>query len=156
MNAELGNIASAPIKGMKNIVPKVGKFIEHHGEDIIEGAHSIVGGMHNPKESKDDNMNKISEYAFINELEKIAKKSHFEVLKKNKIPLSDEERKKVMDREAIWHQGPNGAPSPAVWKSVNKATGKTTFVTHTHRAFNTAPTVEGAISRFHKFIKGTA
>jgi hypothetical protein len=84
------------------------------------------------------------------------KKSKFEKLKDNKVPLTDEERKKVMDADAIWHHGPNGAPSPAVWKSKDKKTGKITYVTNTHRAYNTAPTLKGAISRYHKFIKGTA
>jgi hypothetical protein len=84
-----------------------------------------------------------------------AKKSEFEKLKDNKVPLTDEERDKVMDAEAVWHHGPNGKPSPAVWKSVNEK-GKVTFVTHTHRAYNTAKTLKGAISRFHKFIKETA
>lgn len=87
----------------------------------------------------------------------VAKKrrSPFEILKQNKVPLTDEERRLVMARKAIWHHGPGGAPSPAVWKSKDSR-GKTTFVTNTHRAYNTAPTVQGAISRYHKFIKGTA
>jgi hypothetical protein len=59
-----------------------------------------------------------------------------------------------MDKKAVWHMN-GGGPSPAVWKSVNKD-GKVTYVTHTHRAYNTAPTLKGAIGRFHKFIKGTA
>ena len=79
----------------------------------------------------------------------------FEKLQKNKKPLTDEERKTVLDADAVWHHGPNGEPSPAVWKSVDK-NGKTTFVTHTHRAYNTATTLKGAISRYHKFIKSTA
>jgi len=83
------------------------------------------------------------------------KKSEFKVLQENKVPLTPEERAKVMGSKAVWHFN-GGSPSPAVWKSVNKQTGKTTFVTHTHRAYNTAPTVQGGIGRFHKFIKGTA
>lgn len=79
------------------------------------------------------------------------KVSEFERLKRNKVKLSDEERKKVADAKAEWSDG-----GSAVWKSVCPKTGKTTYVTHTHRAYNTAPTVEGAISRFHKFIKSTA
>lgn len=81
--------------------------------------------------------------------------TEFEKLKKNKVPLSKEERQTVLDSDAVWHHGPNGAPSPAVWKSVNR-NGKITYVTHTHRTYNTAPTLKGAISRYHKFIKGTA
>lgn len=84
------------------------------------------------------------------------KKSEFTKLEDNKVPLTDDERKKVMDADATWHHGPNGAPSPAVWKSKNPKTGKVTFVTNTHRAYNTAPTLKGAIGRYHKFIKGTA
>ncbi len=90
------------------------------------------------------------------EFVKIAKKSKFQKLRDNKVPLTEEERDLVMKREAVWHHGPNGEATPAVWKSINKKTGKATFVTHTHRAYNTAPTVKGAIIRYHKFIKGTA
>lgn len=84
-----------------------------------------------------------------------AKKSEFEKLKENKIPLTDEERKQVMDADAVWHHGPNGAPSPAVWKSKDSK-GKTIYVTHTHRAYNTARTLKAAINKYHRFIKGTA
>ena len=61
-----------------------------------------------------------------------------------------------MKAKAVWHNGPHGEEQAAVWKSVNKNTGKTTYVTNTHRAYNTASTLRGAIGRFHKFIKGTA
>ncbi len=81
--------------------------------------------------------------------------SDFEQLKKNKKPLTPEEREKCLKQKAVWHHGPNGAPSPAVWKSVNKK-GKTTYVTSTHRAYNTATTLKGAIGKYHSFIKGTA
>lgn len=86
----------------------------------------------------------------------LEKKSEFQKLEDNKVPLTDEEREKVMDADAIWHHGPNGAPSPAVWKSKNPKTGKVTYITNTHRAYNTAPTLKGAIGRYHDFIKGTA
>jgi hypothetical protein len=88
-------------------------------------------------------------------MEKIAKKTKFKDLKKNQVPLTPEERAEVMKRKAVWHYN-GGSPSPAVWKSVDKKTGEVTYVTHTHRAFNTAPTVKGAIGRFHSFIKSTA
>lgn len=84
-----------------------------------------------------------------------ARRSHFEVLKANKVPLTAAERKKVMDKKAVWHHGPHGEPTPAVWKAKDSR-GQTTYVTNTHRAYNEAPTLEGAISRYHKFIKGTA
>ena len=83
-------------------------------------------------------------------------KNEYDTLKKHKKPLSDEERDECMDREAIWHHGPNGAPSPAVWKSVCPKSGKTTFITNTHRAWNTATTMKGAIKRYHDFIKSTS
>lgn len=101
------------------------------------------------------NMENIIINAFNDELEKIARKSEFKILEKNKVNLSDEERKAVMNGKATWHHGPNGEPTPAVWKSVDK-NGKVTFVTNTHRAYNTASTIKGAINRYHKFIKGTA
>jgi hypothetical protein len=105
---------------------------------------------------KSPEFHKLAMLSFRDELEKIAKKSSFQVLKDNKVPLSDEERQVVMDRKAVWHHGPNGEETPAVWKSINKKTGKTFFVTNTHRVFNFRPTLSDAISRYHKFIKGTA
>jgi len=81
--------------------------------------------------------------------------SEFEKLKKNKKPLTDEEREQCMKDEAVWHMNGDDKPSPAVWKSVDK-NGKTTYITHTHRAYNTAPTLKGAISKYHKVVKGTA
>lgn len=79
----------------------------------------------------------------------------FKTMKKNKVPLTPEERKKVMDAGAVWHPGHmKGKATPAVGKAV--VNGKTWFETHTHRAVNIRPTLQGAIGRFHKFIKGTA
>lgn len=79
------------------------------------------------------------------------KKSEFQKLKDNEQKLSSEERKVVADKKAEWSD-----KRSAVWKSVHPKTGKVTFITHTHRAYNTAPTVEGACARFHAFIKSTA
>ncbi len=93
---------------------------------------------------------------FGKEFEKIAKASIYKNLKKYKTPLTLGERNTVMRRGATWHHGPNGEPTPAVWKSINPKTGKTTYITNTHRAFNSSPSLKGAISRYHKFIKGTA
>ena len=81
--------------------------------------------------------------------------NEFKSLEKYKKPLTDDERTVVMKSKAVWHHGPNGEETPAVWKSVSKD-GKETFVTHTHRAFNTATTLKGAIKRYHDFIKGTS
>ena len=85
----------------------------------------------------------------------LEKKSEFEKLQDNKKPLTPEERAEVMKRKAVWHHGPGGAESPAVWKSVDDK-GKTTYITHTHRAYNTAPTLKGAIGKYHSFIKSTS
>jgi hypothetical protein len=80
--------------------------------------------------------------------------SPFKTLKNNKVALTPEERKECMDKKAVWRfNGSN--PSPAVWKSIDK-NGKVTYVTNSGRAYNTAPTLKGAIGRFHKFIKSTA
>ena len=94
---------------------------------------------------------------FREELEKIAKKkSKFEKLKDNKVPLTPEERSLVMQRKAVWHYEPNREETPAVWKSINPKTKEVSYITNTHRAYQVRPTVEGAISIYHKFIKGTA
>jgi hypothetical protein len=82
------------------------------------------------------------------------KEPDFNTLKKNKVKLTDEERKEVMKSDAVWHHGSNGEPTAAVWKS--EVDGKIWYVTNTHRAYNVRPTLKGAISRYHKFIKGTA
>lgn len=82
--------------------------------------------------------------------------SEFQKLQKHKKPLTDEERAQCMKTDTVWHFNGDNKPTPAVWKSVNPKTGKTTFITNTHRAYNTAPTLKGAIGRYHKFIKSTA
>ncbi len=83
------------------------------------------------------------------------KKSHIRVLKDNLTPLSEEEKEKVIKEKAVWHHGPNGEESPAVWKSKDSK-GKITYVTNTHRAYQDSPTLDGAIKAFHDFIKSTA
>jgi hypothetical protein len=94
-----------------------------------------------------------------NFLELLEAKSEFKKLQDNKVPLTPEERKECMDKKAVWHfhYGRDGKKqdTPAVWKSKN-SDGTFTYVTNTHRAYNTAKTLKGAIGRFHKFIKGTA
>jgi hypothetical protein len=82
-------------------------------------------------------------------------KSEFETLKKNKIPLTNEERDQIMKAKATWHHGSNGEPTSAVWKSKNKR-GKTVYITNTHRAWNKATTLKSIINKYHSFIKGTA
>jgi len=82
-------------------------------------------------------------------------KSEFEKLKDNKIPLTDEDRDFVFKKKAVWHNGVNGKEESAVWKSKNK-NGDITYVTNTHRAYNTAKSLDAIINKFHNFIKGTA
>ncbi len=77
-------------------------------------------------------------------------------MKDNKIPLTDDEREIVMKSKAIWHHGQNGKPSPAVWKSKDKKTGKITYVTNTHRLYQTGSSLEIAINKYHKYVKETA
>lgn len=97
-----------------------------------------------------------TEFLIENDEYLVEKQSVYQKLEKNKVDLEPEERKLVMDRKAVWHHGPNGGPTPAVWKSVDPKTGKTTYITNTHRAMNTAPSLKGAIGKYHRFIKGTA
>ena len=78
----------------------------------------------------------------------------FKTLKKNKVKLSDEERKEAMDADAVWHPGNHDNPVCAIWKS--EVNGKIYYGTNTHRAFNIAPTLKGAIGKYHSYIKGTA
>jgi hypothetical protein len=79
----------------------------------------------------------------------------FKGLKKNQISLSVEERKIVMDSDAVWHHGPNGEATPAVWKS-SDSKGNEVFITNTHRAGAVEKTLKSAINKYHNFIKGTA
>ena len=58
-----------------------------------------------------------------------------------------------MSRGAVWHHGPNGEETPAVWKSV--VDGKTWYICNTHRAAQIKPTLKGAINAY-KFIETTA
>ena len=83
-----------------------------------------------------------------------SKQPSFEKLKAGKVSLTKDEREEVMKSKAVWHNGPGGKPSPAVWKSV--VSGKTWYVTHTHRAYNVTSTLKGTIKRYHDFIKETA
>ncbi|MHA1469104.1 MAG: hypothetical protein ACTSSP_00935 [Candidatus Asgardarchaeia archaeon] len=82
-----------------------------------------------------------------------SKGPEMKTLKKNRRTLTDEERKKVMEAGAVWHHGPNGESTPAVWKAV--VNGKTWYVCNTHRAYQCKPTLKGAIKEFD-FIETTA
>lgn len=81
------------------------------------------------------------------------KSPDMDILKKNKISLTAEERKEVMDRGAVWHHGPNGEETPAVWKS--EVAGKIWYICNTHRAYQSKPTLKGAINSYD-FIETTS
>lgn len=79
----------------------------------------------------------------------------FELLKKRRIPLTDEERKEAMEAGAVWHHGPGGSKSCAIWKS-KKPNGDIVYVTHTHRTYQTSPSLKEIIKLFHDVVKDTA
>lgn len=81
--------------------------------------------------------------------------SEFKKLQNNKQPLSGKEHAEVMNKKAVWHHGPKGEETSAVWKSVDKK-GNVTYVTNTHRAMATNSSLKGAISDYHAKIKNTA
>ncbi len=83
------------------------------------------------------------------------RRSSIQILKDNQISLTKEERDIVMARKAVWHHGPHGEETPAVWKSKDSK-GEIKYVTSSHRAYNVANSLLGAINRFHRSIKSTA
>ena len=68
--------------------------------------------------------------------------------------MSEDERKEVLKSKAVWHHGPKGEATPAVWKAI--VDGKTWYVANTHRAYNATSTLKGTIKKFHDFIKSTS
>ena len=84
----------------------------------------------------------------------LEKDNEIQVLKKNRMQLDPEERKEVMDRKVVWHNGPKGEAQPAVWKSKNSK-GEIRYVCSTHRVYRVSPTLKGAIAEFG-FVKTTA
>ena len=83
-----------------------------------------------------------------------ARKSHFAVLKANKVPLTKEERDECMSRGAVWHFNGPDKPVCAIWKS-RRPDGSFVYGCNTHRAMQVKPTLKGAINAF-RFIKTTA
>jgi YHS domain-containing protein len=78
----------------------------------------------------------------------------YDTLEKNKVNLTDEERKKVMDAKAVWNFGPKGAPSPAIKKAI--IDGKTYYYCATHRCYQSAKTLDAAINKFFKTVEPSA
>ena len=136
------------IPGRMRIFGQLQKYSEFGFQDELEKIALV--GLHKNKKGKWV-QGVIQKYT----MEKIAKKSHIKILMENKIALKPEERSLAMSRGAVWHNGPNGEESCAVWKSKHPKTGKITYGCNTHRAINTASTLKGAIKRFD-FIKTTA
>lgn len=81
-------------------------------------------------------------------------KSTFQVLKDNKIELTPEERKEAMDAKCVWHHGPNSEETCAIWKAKDSS-GKVWYISNTHRCYQKAPTLKGAIKKF-EFVKSTS
>lgn len=77
-----------------------------------------------------------------------------DTLKKNKVKITDEERNQIMKAKAVWHHGPNGEETPAVWKSV--VDGKTWYVTNTHRCYAAKKTLKAAINAYHRTVEPSA
>lgn len=136
-------------------------------EDVAEGV-----GWGNPKDIKKDPLHipgerwrikvgktpkmKEEDTKFVQDLveQLLMESPEMKTLKKNKKPLTNEERKIVMDAKAIWHMGKDGGPSPAVWKAI--VNGKTWYVTNTHRCYQCKPTLKGAIRAYHNGVKQSA
>ena len=76
----------------------------------------------------------------------------FPTLKKAKELLKGEEREQAMKAGAVWNMGNSDKPSCAIWKA--NVNGKTWYVCHTHRCFQSRPTLKGAIKAF-EFVKST-
>jgi len=69
-----------------------------------------------------------------------------ESLEKNKKALTDDERAQVNAADL----------ESTIWKSVDPKSGKTTYITHTHRASATSSTLKGAISVAKNHIDSTS
>jgi hypothetical protein len=82
------------------------------------------------------------------------RRSSQEILKANRMPLSKDERDKVLKAGAVWHKSPGGKESAAVWKSKDSR-GNIKYGCNTHRAMAVKDTLAGAIRAF-RFIKTTA
>lgn len=76
---------------------------------------------------------------------------HFDTLEKSKVELTDTEREQVMKAKAVWHFSPAGKPSPAIKKAIVR--GKTYYYCNTHRCYQSAKTLAGAIDKFFDVVE---
>lgn len=114
--------------------------------ELRRAANSLISALPSPDATP----------RFVGDLQEYTTKGvpEFATLKKAKTELSPDERKECMDQKAVWRFSPGRSATPAVWKA--EVDGKTWYVTNTHRAYNATPTLQGAIRRYHDFIKSTA
>ena len=138
---------------------KTANFIKNSGRFVNENALREFGREVDTEEVSAnivsiDGTKEMTLIDYMNSL-KVAKTKEpkMEILKKNKKALTEDERKEVMDSGEVWHHGPNGEATPAVWKS--EVDGKTWYVCNTHRAYQCKPTLKGAISSYD-FIETTS
>lgn len=90
------------------------------------------------------------------------KKPSFDVLKKNKVPLTEEERGEVFKEGATWSYGSSKDPNTckkvnkvsAIWKSV--VDGETYYGCNTHRAWDVRKSLSAAINLYHNVIEPTS
>jgi hypothetical protein len=73
-----------------------------------------------------------------------SKGPEFSTLKKNKVKMDPEERDKAIKAGAVWSPGNSKKPVCAIWKSV--VNGKTWYGCNTHRLYQVAKTLKGALS----------
>lgn len=82
----------------------------------------------------------------------IERKSEFAILKGNRASLEGEEKEKAMKSGCVWHFGPGGTESCAIYKSKDTS-GKVWYVSNTHRMYAKSKTLDQAIEKWHKEIK---
>ena len=75
-------------------------------------------------------------------------------LKDNKVKLEPEEREEAIKAGAVWHHGPNGEPTCAIWKAV--VNGKTWYGCNTHRCYQVKSTLKAAIRAYHDVVEPSA